>query len=292
MQKAAKVQAGLAAIDAEEQQYIDEGGITREAADVVAEKIKKEHPVFTSLTVVDGSDSWDYDYTASPGKKKAGEKKAKGDGVVDLTVVGQTSRSAVGDVGFADMTAHQKKDPTAPRQAELQVGANLETATGAAAQEGGLPTLSTKGQVTRGAPAASTVLLEQPIVTGKDHPSATGSRAPLGSAQPDFLVLTPDQVEVFEVTLDATFSIKPAEAGMRIKKGGKKAGDPHKQIQIEKTVIYLAERFPHAPIVYNIQTKGELPKELRTLLETELLRIGRALKSRKLRNPVQIVWRG
>jgi hypothetical protein len=77
-EKAAKVEAGLAAIDAEEQQYIEDGGITRENADAVAAKVKQKHPVFKSIAVVDGTDTWDYDYVASPGKKKSGEKKAKG----------------------------------------------------------------------------------------------------------------------------------------------------------------------------------------------------------------------
>jgi hypothetical protein len=35
-EKAAKVEAGLAAIDAEEQQYVEDGGLTREAAAAVA----------------------------------------------------------------------------------------------------------------------------------------------------------------------------------------------------------------------------------------------------------------
>ncbi len=73
-----KVQAGLAAIDREEQKYLKGGDISREDAEKVAVTVKKSHPVFKSITVVDGGNTWDYDYVASPGKKKKGEKKQIG----------------------------------------------------------------------------------------------------------------------------------------------------------------------------------------------------------------------
>jgi hypothetical protein len=75
--KAAKIEAGLAAIDREDQQRKKDGGISRADADVVAAKVKRDHPVFKSITVVDGQETWDYDYVASPGKRKTGEKKNK-----------------------------------------------------------------------------------------------------------------------------------------------------------------------------------------------------------------------
>lgn len=62
----AKVLAGLAAIDTEEQRYVEAGEISYENARVVAETVKEEHSVFRSITVVDGGDSWDYRYAASP----------------------------------------------------------------------------------------------------------------------------------------------------------------------------------------------------------------------------------
>ena len=71
----AKVQTGLAAIDTEEQRYLTAGKITREEADQVAAKVKKEHPIFKTLIVIDGGSTWDYDYTASPGNKKKGKAK-------------------------------------------------------------------------------------------------------------------------------------------------------------------------------------------------------------------------
>ncbi len=71
----AKVDAGLAAIDQEEQKYLEGGGLSRKEAEQVATKVRQQHPIFKSIAVVDGGGTWDYDYVASPGKKKKGETK-------------------------------------------------------------------------------------------------------------------------------------------------------------------------------------------------------------------------
>jgi hypothetical protein len=74
--KAAKVEAGLAAIDAAEQAREKEGAISREDAEAVAAQVKSQHPVFTSITVLDGGgETWDYDYVASPGKEHLGRAR-------------------------------------------------------------------------------------------------------------------------------------------------------------------------------------------------------------------------
>ena len=70
-----QVQAGLAAIDEEQKGYVTNGQILKSEAEQVAAKVKKDHPVFKSITVVDGDKTWDYDYVASPGKKKKGMTK-------------------------------------------------------------------------------------------------------------------------------------------------------------------------------------------------------------------------
>jgi hypothetical protein len=49
--------------------------ITHEDAQAVAAQTKSAHPVFTSISVVDGGDKWDYVYTASAGKKIPGLSK-------------------------------------------------------------------------------------------------------------------------------------------------------------------------------------------------------------------------
>ena len=72
-----QVNAGLAAIDTEEQKYLENKEISRENAVKVADTVKKAYPVFKSITVVDGGKTWDYDYVASPGKIKKGLKQQK-----------------------------------------------------------------------------------------------------------------------------------------------------------------------------------------------------------------------
>lgn len=93
----AKVTAGLVAIDTAERGHLENGEITRENAEEVARSVKQQHPVFTSLQVVDGRETWDYDYTASPGEKITGERKAEQgsdkpdnfQSIMDLNLVGK-----------------------------------------------------------------------------------------------------------------------------------------------------------------------------------------------------------
>jgi hypothetical protein len=73
----AKEKAGLQAIDDEEKQYMTDEGMERTEAEQVAMKVKKQHPVFASITVVDGGDTWDYDYQLVQRTKKKGEEKSK-----------------------------------------------------------------------------------------------------------------------------------------------------------------------------------------------------------------------
>lgn len=70
-----KVKAGLAAIDELEKSYVDNGKIEKEEAEKIAATVKKQHPVFKSIIVVDGGTTWNYDYVASPGNEKKGKLK-------------------------------------------------------------------------------------------------------------------------------------------------------------------------------------------------------------------------
>ena len=75
-----KVTAGLAAIDEEDQKRKKDDAISYEDAEAVAATVRKNHPVFKTLIVVDGEKTWDYEYSASPkGKKKSNIAKATGD---------------------------------------------------------------------------------------------------------------------------------------------------------------------------------------------------------------------
>ena len=76
--KASKLAAGLAAIQSEESARLKDGTLTREDADTVAAKVKAQHPVFKTLTVVEGKGTWDYDYIASPRSRYIGGPKRGG----------------------------------------------------------------------------------------------------------------------------------------------------------------------------------------------------------------------
>ncbi len=75
----AKVTAGLADIDTEEQKYLDaHGSIPHQAAEKVAAEVRKNHPIFKSISVVSREGRWDYDYVASTGQKKGAKKGEDG----------------------------------------------------------------------------------------------------------------------------------------------------------------------------------------------------------------------
>ena len=84
-EKTVKVEAGLLAFDSIEQQYIKDGRIEREDAEKVAATVKEQHPIFKSITVVDAKDRWSYDWHASPGQIKTGEKKSAADEILTIT---------------------------------------------------------------------------------------------------------------------------------------------------------------------------------------------------------------
>lgn len=73
-----KVKIGLDQIDKEEKRYLEVGKIWKIDAQKVAQKVKKDNPIFKSITVVDGRETWDYDWVASKGRKKGEQKAEKG----------------------------------------------------------------------------------------------------------------------------------------------------------------------------------------------------------------------
>jgi hypothetical protein len=64
----AEVDKAIKSIPSKEKSKLQNGKISRGAAVEVAKQIKKEFPVFKVFEVMDGNDSWDYYYVASPGK--------------------------------------------------------------------------------------------------------------------------------------------------------------------------------------------------------------------------------
>lgn len=88
-EKAERIRTGLVAIEEEERRYVTGGRIAREDAVAVANTVKREHPVFDRLEVLEGDNTWDYVYEASPGNTKEGPRKKEQDGTLPY-VVGDT----------------------------------------------------------------------------------------------------------------------------------------------------------------------------------------------------------
>jgi len=202
--------------------------------------------------------------------------------------------SSVADTSFS-LTARQQGFPTKvlTAQTEAAVGRKLEQATGLQAE--GLESPAAKQlreQISSGgtaAPIARPVLLKEPVVSDPRYPSPEDT---LGSAKPDYLYLTPGKVEAFEVTVDKNLSIVPQVKGMRARGETVRLGDPHKQIQVRKTLGYLVRRYPDSPIVYNIQTYGDIPTGMLDMLKLELEVTRRLQGSLGANGAVQIVVRG
>jgi len=66
----AKLEIGLAAIDQEEAKHAPDGLVTEELAHQIAARVKSNHPIFKSITAVEGEERWTYRYVASKGEHK------------------------------------------------------------------------------------------------------------------------------------------------------------------------------------------------------------------------------
>ncbi len=73
-------QAGIQEFETSEKKYLINGKITYKGAQDIADDVKKKHPVFKSISVVDGEDTWDYQYVfraEEEGGEKSDEDKEK-----------------------------------------------------------------------------------------------------------------------------------------------------------------------------------------------------------------------
>ncbi len=78
--------AGLAAFAREERAYVKDGKINRGDANKVAGKVRQKHPVFQSINVIDGKDSWNYQYIFKAEAVDTPTQKAEG-GLVDASSI-------------------------------------------------------------------------------------------------------------------------------------------------------------------------------------------------------------
>ncbi|MEH2347977.1 MAG: DUF4157 domain-containing protein [Nostoc sp.] len=126
-----KVAKGLKQIDDEEALYTKNSGkITRKDAEKVAAKVKSENPIFESITVIDGGDTWDYKYVASEGKKK-GEEKTNEQGTDENNVKQQISDLQTRALKVSGKIDHLPDNNTSKLDLKFQlkeIQDNLETA--------------------------------------------------------------------------------------------------------------------------------------------------------------------
>jgi Domain of unknown function (DUF4157) len=69
-----RLRDGLAALDQVTQRYARDGA-TKDEVVTGVKSVRRKFSVFKSIEVVDGGDTWDYEYVASPGKKTGAKKK-------------------------------------------------------------------------------------------------------------------------------------------------------------------------------------------------------------------------
>jgi hypothetical protein len=246
--------------------------------------IKSRYKLLTLDLVVDSKkdESETIHFTASASTVVTGTAKVVTTPGGILIVSALDSKPPGGSqIGATPAAAHT------PKLFEHNVGRALATDTG-------LPLLRQNPEIVAGQGVTTSsitgdMLLDQPIVTSPTEPTLTPTRkrAPALARQPDYLALFksasggPGQIEVFEVTLDASFmkgSSRTVPTEMAIS---------HKRAQIPGTVEKLAERFPGVPIIYNIRANREPPQVVIKELELEL----KNLRKRNSSLSIQIIWR-
>lgn len=119
----ARVEAGLLAIDAAEGRHLRGGRISREGAEQVAAEVRRDHPVFRSLAVVDGGDRWSYAYTASPARTHPGEPKLDDDETaVDVeTIFAEAARLGAVERHEPDEVAVTRLNPASVTHGRAQM---------------------------------------------------------------------------------------------------------------------------------------------------------------------------
>jgi hypothetical protein len=285
-----KVAAGLADLDEQEARRATDGKITQEEAEQVAAGVKKRHPVFKSISVVDAGDRWKYRYIASEGEYEG--LKKKGIFVVSVLDEEPPAKSAIGQMP----PARFKKTKDAWLAFEIDVGKDLvELLPNIPEKDKKLTTYDPEetdpekrgrwGSKKSRMPGGFTLpkkggrlqerLLQDPKlnITGMFEDKSTYTR-------PDFLGLSlggVPQVEVFEVTLDADFSINYGAVGE----------ESHKEVQLQKAIRGISAKYPNVPIIYNIRASERPSKEAIEKI-TEKLEHERRLNSNL---DVQVIWR-
>jgi hypothetical protein len=224
-EKAAKVEAGLADVDTLENSVLVRGKLTKDGAEAVASQVKDRHPVFTSFKVIDNEKTWDYEYEASPAKKKSGLSKA-----VSFEIIEATSNYTVWRAhGTTPLPASSGWRPfeSAGR------GVIAKEILPALYPQGVITDVTQKGKPTKGASLTPERIQQelpqpgqQPVVFHEPRVSGEGT----GTSKPDVVAIAHDQILTFEITLKSKWTLEGKDAAS--------AGEfIHKKQQAAKVMI-------------------------------------------------------
>jgi hypothetical protein len=163
--KAAKIDAGLIALNQAIVAHEKGGKLAKGDADVICAEIRRDHPVFTSLSVHDAGDSWLFRYSTSPEQPAAKAPKADDDPNVP--------RHHAEGIGAVEAHGEQgARHRTGPRIHWLESEHILPFRIGALLwEELGLPEISRHGDVDRG---QTTIMIYKGAADRKTRRSMAG----------------------------------------------------------------------------------------------------------------------
>ncbi|MDM0076905.1 hypothetical protein QTH90_21025 [Variovorax sp. J2P1-59] len=266
-QKAAKIAAGLADLDADEGRILKGGGITLADAQIVARRIKRAHPVFTSIVVVDAGDRLAYRYTASPPVVRESVHK-RSDLRLELVKI-----EVKAGIGARALSANTRMPLIAPRKPETHSWEAFELGAKSLAFDTLIRQLIAKdsewskaGLIKSGKrPSLKDIPLDRKEIAdampGKNQPAQYFYRSLLkfegkvvGSSKPDLIALTSDEIIPVEVTLRSDWSLEhvsSAERGRRMHKQSQAMNlmanlqpflKEHPQVKVR--LVFISDREP------------------------------------------------
>lgn len=276
-QKAAKINAGLAAIDREEQKRLKEGHITLGDARAVAAAVKKEHPVFKTLAVHDGGDHWKYRYTASASEEHDSPNK-KGD--IELEIRQVKLRKNPAYRGSWSEFERDTKQVAREQVLPAELGVPVEFSPLGKTKDQKRPKLvevpvspETMAQaMPKAGQAAQAFHLSRLPQEGKN---VKGPQ--IGSSKPDLLVLTADTIVPVEVTVRSSWTlenVESSEAGPRMHKMSQSAAlmqnlqpflKAHPEVKVE--LIFISNREPDKRAITALETLANetYPGQIRSI---------------------------
>ena len=249
--------------------------------------IKLRHRL-TSLEVVAQGDIWLVDAAASPGVTAPTNARVEAADTAVIINVISTRQPRASTISAGDIP--RLTTQTSPAHFELSTTQAVEQATGLSVEPQArfLTQERPSGIVTRRAPQGFTsgpqglLLPTTPRLFGSvsgdprqrdiEEPQLEvrgGDLRRRGLARhPDTLLVTPQQVEPLEFTLDATLSMLGQDQT--------RGATSHKIMQIPGTIDVILRSFPKTtPIVYTVFVRGNVPQERITELERELRNLQR-----------------